>query len=414
MALVLCLAAPVLGLASCGHRADATTVLRGAVGVTIVSPDGVPHPAVNGEHLHVGETVRTTTSDTALVTGRRVTTLGPATAVAIADRSHYLLDGGTVVLDQRKGPSARVDAGPVTVDHVGATAVRIERGFAVRVAVFDGGSAAVSASERTVTVPALHEIDVPGASLPAAPAPLALRDDVLDQVAAPALVAEDVALDQRAAALDRPGGTVVPAALVRSLPAAPAATAPSERILPVAIARADRTAPLTVAYADATELRSGGGSWAVVASLLDAKLAAVQRQLDDLLTTPPAGLTLPAGVTGNAGASAVAALLAAAAPGPSAAQTPGAGTGAGSPGPAGSPGGRPSAPVPAPTPTPTPTPAPLVQTLVSTVIGLLPHGGATTPTAPASPAPATPSPSPQPSAAGGLLGGVLGSLLGGG
>lgn len=403
--LAICLAGSATVLTACGHGpSDATTVLRGATGVTVISAAGAAHPGVDGEHLAVGETVRTTTTRSALVTGGRVTTLGPATAVDIADRSHYLLDVGTVVVDHRHGRDARVDAGPVTVEHIGATAVRIERGFAVRVAVFDGGPATVTASERSMTVPALHEIDAPGASLPTAPTPLALRDDALDTAAAPALVSADVTLDHRAAALDRVGGTAVPAALIRTLPAAPAATAVSERILPVAIARADRSATLPAAYARTAALRSDGGSWGVVAALVDAKIAAVQQQLDALLAGPALPLVLPVGTGGDGSAAAVTALLAAAAPAP-------AGT-------APEPGATGSAAKPvggaSPTPAPTPAPTPLVQNLVNTITGLLPlPTGAPIPP-PATAPPATPRPAPTPTASGGLLGGVLGSLLGAG
>lgn len=397
--LALCLVGAATPLAACGHGpADATTVLRGASGVTVVTAAGVPHAGVDGERLTVGETVRTTTADSALVTGRRVTTLGPATTVGILDRSHYALDAGTVVVDHRHGPDARVDAGPVSVSGIGATAIRIERGFAVRVAVYDGGDATVSASERAATVPALHEVDVPGASLPAVPAPLALRDDALDRLAAPALVSADLVLDHRASALDRPGGAVVPAALVRTLPAAPAATEISERVLPVAIARADRGTPLADAYARAAQLRAEGGSWAVVAALMGTTADAVQQQLDALLAGPAEVLGLPAAVTANAGAAAVAVLLSVAAPATAAPSTAPAPPVTSSP-----PHGGGSAPAPAPVPSPTPTP--LVQTLIDTVTGLLPHGGTSTP------AP-TPTPTPAPTASGGLLGGVLGSLLG--
>jgi hypothetical protein len=400
--LAVVLVGSAASLSACGHGpSDATTVLRGAEGVTVVSADGAAHPGVDGERLVVGETVRTTTADSALVTGRRLTTLGPSTALEIAGRSHYLLDAGTLVLDHRHGPDARIDAGPVTVEHVGATAVRVERGFAVRVAVFDGGAAAVTASERSMTVAALHEVDVPGASLPAASAPLALRDDALDTAAAPALVTADRALDRRAAALDRADGSAVPTALIRTLPSAPPATAVSERVLPVAIARADHSATLTDAYARANALRRDGGSWGVVAALSDATLAAVQDQLDDLLAGPPSTLALPAGEIGTRGASGVAALLAAAAP-----NAPGAG-----PAPGTSP--QPVASTPAhgtgSAPAPTPTTTPLVQTLVNTITGLLPTGRSSAPPPSAS---VTPRPVPAPSTSGGLLGGVLGSLLG--
>lgn len=393
--LAVCLAGSAASLAGCGHGpSDATTVLRGDTGVTVVT-NGVSHAGVDGERLVIGESVRTTTADSALVTGGRVTLLGPSTALDIAGRSHYVVDAGTVVLDRRRGPDARVDAGPVTVERVGATAVRIERGFAVRVAVYDGGSAVVSASERSMTVPALHEIGVPGASLPSMPAPMALRDDALDTAAAPALVSADVTLDRRATAMDRAGGAAVAAALIRTLPAAPTATAVSERVLPVAIARADDSAPLTDAYARTTALRAGGGSWGVVAALVDAKIAAVQQQLDALLAGRTLALELPAGSGGDGGA-AVTALLAAAAPAPaSAAPEPGV------PSPMVSPEGG-----VIPTPSPTPPSPPLVQSLVNTITGLLPQ-----PSSSSAP-PEAPRPAPAPAASGGLLGGVLGSLLG--
>lgn len=394
-------------LAACGHGpSDATTTLRGAAGVTVVGPDGRAHPAVDGEHLLVGDTVETTTARSSLLTGGRVTTLGPATTLDLAGRSRYVLAAGEVVVDHRHGPDAEVAAGPVGVDDLGRTAVRIERGFAVRVAVYDGGSARVTAGQGSATVPSLHELDVPGASLPAAPTPLALRDDALDVTAAPVLVAADRVLTGRATDLDRAGA--VPAALVRMLPSAPPATPLSLRLLPVAIARADPSpgqGGVGPVYLRARQLRTDGGSWGVVAALIGAPVAGVQQQLDALLTRPGTGLALPAVAAGGGGAGAVAALLAAAAP-PAAGSVPTAPA-------AGVPTPTPSIPQPVTVPTrapvpPSPTPTPPVQSLLGTVLGLLPIG---TPT----PAPPTPGPTqPPPSSGGGLLGGVLGSLLGGG
>ncbi|HEY5336414.1 MAG TPA: hypothetical protein VIJ71_10405, partial [Mycobacteriales bacterium] len=168
-------------------------------------------------------------------------------------------------------------------------------------------------------------------------------------------------------------------------------------------ARADRSAPLAEAFAHTTELRSDGGSWGVVAALVDAKLAAVQQQLDALLASPARALALPAGTAVDGGGAAVSALLAAAAPAPAGtapafgrSSEPGASSQT-----APSDGGG--------APTPTPSSIPLVQTLVNTVTGLLPHPGSTP-----APSASTPRPAPSASAGGGLLGGVLGSLLGSG
>lgn len=404
-------ATAVPALAACGHGpSDATTTVRGAAGVTVVGPDGRAHPAVEGEHLLVGDTVETTTTASALLTGGRVTTLGPATTLDLAGRSHYVLAAGEVVVDHRHGPGADVVAGPVDVGDLGRTAVRIERGFAVRVAVYDGGSARVSAGEGSATVPALHEVDVPGASLPTAPAPLALRDDALDTAAAPALVAADRVLNGRAAALDR-AGAAVPAALVRVLPAAPPATPLSLRLLPVAIARADPAAGsgqggVGPVYVRARQLRTEGGSWGVVAALVGAPVAAVQQQLDALLTQPGTALTLPAVAAGSGGAAAVAAVLAAAAP-PATGSAPRPAPAPAAPTTAPSVGVPVSVPTKGPVP-PSPTPTPPVQSLLGTVLGLLPIG---------TPGPPSPSPAPgpgrsAPTPGGGLLGGVLGGLPG--
>jgi hypothetical protein len=306
--LALVLLGTASGLSACGHGpSDAVTTLRGAADVTVTTAAGVTAAAVDGERLAVGDVVRTAGSRTALLTGGRITTLGADTAVLIAARSRYVLSDGTLVLDRRDGAPATVDAGPVTVDQIGHTAVRVEEGFAVRVAVYDGGTAQVSASQRSVTVPALHEVDVAGTSLPTAVPPLALRDDALDAVADPDLVAGDIALVSRSAVLDSPAGaslsarladlvpTVLPAA---SVVAAQTSAPLSERVLPIAIARA-AGGDVASRFAQADALRAAGGSWAVVAGLVGAGVTAVENQISVLAAAVPSAGLPPVAVAGT-------------------------------------------------------------------------------------------------------------------
>jgi len=389
------------GLGACGpQRGDAVTVLTAASGAFVADPAGVEHPALEGERLRAGERVRSTTGRPVLGTGGRRTTLAPASALVLTAPSEYALSFGALVLDRRRGPAVVLHAGQVQISELGRTAVRVERGFSVRVAVYGGGGAAVRVAARGRALPALSEVIIPGASLPAQPAPLALRDDLLDVVADPPLVADDVALRRRADGLDGPGGAVVAtglrAALPRVLPAALVApngsAALSERVLPVAIATSARGSRPAQAYDTVRSIRSAGGSWGVIAALVGAPLGAVEGAITALADAVPA----PAGAD-PAGAAAAAA---GATPGaPAGAANAGGGGGplvlAGPRGAPGPPGSAPTASRSAAPATPGPS-------------------GAARPSAPPAPspslAPASPTPPPSPGASPNPIGQLLAPL----
>jgi hypothetical protein len=423
---VLVVALGLLGtstLAACGGSSSAGTTLRGAAGVTVVAADGSTHPGVNGEQLTAGESVRTTSSLAAVVTGGRVTTLGPSTSLDLLAPNALQLDQGTVVVDRRHGSDLTLTAGPVTVSDLGRTAVRVERGFAVRVAAYDGGDATLTAGQRSATLSALHEFDVPGSSLPATSTPLALRDDALDAIGSPDLVAVNEALVQRAAGLDAPSAAgaaaAVRSAVLHVLPAADTTVADtalplSERVLPVAIARADPGAAPAAAYSTVSTLRAEGGSWGVVAALVGASLANVQQQITDLIDTPidSAALTTPT-PTASAPADGLQVLLAAAAT-PSVVPTAPVATATTAA--AVTPSASPSATrTVTPTPTPTPTTTPLLTGLLGGVLGLLPHASTSSPSSTRSAAAkaevASPTPTPTPSSSVTTRAGLLSGLL---
>ncbi|HVV30161.1 MAG TPA: hypothetical protein VHC41_04715 [Mycobacteriales bacterium] len=397
------------GLGGCGGSvSDAVTELKTA-GATVVGPGGARHVGVAGERLLVGDSVIASESVAVLQTGGRVTTLAPRARLHLNGRSDYALVSGSVVVDRRRGPDLTLSAGPVTVQDIGRTAVRLQRAFSVRLAVYDGGNATVGAAERTLAVPALHQVVIPGDSLPSTVAPLALDDDQLDRAADPALVTADTALRNRAAGLDGPGGAPVSAALPAFVPTVlPAASvvaassAPlSERVLPIAIATA-APGDHVQAYDRTRALRGSGGSWGVVAALVGSPVAGVQRQITVIadsatVTGPPASAGPPAaaGVTEAGSPGSVQTLLtggvhttppaAPVTPVAGAAPAPGSGSSGGGSGGSGGSGGTGDGGVASPPPAAAPTPTP-TQGLVG---GLL--DGVT-----------------------GVLGGLVGGLLGGG
>lgn len=406
-AIVVCLA----GLGACSPQpSDAVTVLTGAAGAFVADAAGVEHPATEGEQLFAGARIRSTTGSPVLTTGGRRTTLGPASELQLQARSVYELLLGTVVIDRRRGPGVVLTAADVQISALGRTAVRVQRGFSVRVALYTGGSATIRVGGRSRTVPPLSELIVPGVSLPAAARPLALRDDALDQIADLGLVSEDRALRRRAAGLDGPGGAAVAvaldAALPRLLPSVPSVqaletkatagefAAPlSERVLPLAIATTARGSRPDQAYRSIRALRAAGGSWGVLAALASAPLGAVQDAITALIDTPggmaPDGTPLTARLVAaaNAGRSQASAI-------PASPAGPGGRSPSGTPAPAQLLPGRsapgpsaPGPPVPGPSVPGPPVPGPPVPGL--------PAPGPPAP-GPPGPVPIPPAPAPSP------------------
>lgn len=355
--------------------AEPTTVLT-ASDATIVSADGLrTRPAARGAVVAPGQSVHTGADGTAvLMTAGRRTYLAPESAYQVRSGVSGAVVTGTVVVDGRHGPAADLGVGTVSVAPHSDTAIRVERGFGVRVGVYAGSAGVRNDSGRTVDVPALHQVLAVGHGLPASPTALALVDDAIERAVVPQLVADDLQLGHTADALNSTGqgitlvrhavadglvpGTVVPAAFTSGTPAA-TPTPPSEVALPLAIASAAATehrsgGDVTQRLNAIRDWRAQGGSWGVVVRLAGTDLNATAAAIDRLLAASPGVVLLAAGP----GPAAPPAAPAAPTAGNRAPASTGTSTGTVSP-PA-------AAPRPAPSPAPTPNP---VQTITGTATG---------------------------------------------
>jgi hypothetical protein len=393
-----------VGLSGCGdHPAAATenTAVRDAV---VVAADGTTSAAHVGQRLRSGESLRTAAA--ALAAAGRPAKPGGAAILSTGGRQSYVgadtlysvrsdgaeLRRGAVIVDARRGPRASYDVGITSVALPKGSVVRIERTAAVRVGVLVGSVDLRSDDGGRLAVDRYHQAVIVGRVLPARATALTLTDDPAERQVVPDLVADDVALQGAARALDTsPDGAAIVAAATRIGYVAPASLSsgatvtnavattpqPSEVALPVAIARAARGTDAT-AVAQATRvalgLRKEKGSWGVVARLVGTTSGGVSNALDALLgTTPSGGPVGPVG--GQPGGGPVITL-------------PGGGSG-GSGTPSSNPTPRPSSGSPRPTATPSPSSSPGVVEQVEDVVGRL-----------------TPSPLPSLPAAP-LLGGLL-------
>lgn len=282
LVVVLGLAAGAAWLATSPGDLVRSTRVQSATSVVLVDAAGLEHTAHPGQLLDPGWQVRTGAGDgsAVLVTGSRRVVLGPAAAVTLQDAGHCTLLRGALVVDRRSGAPLSVRAGPVTVD-TERGAVRVERGFAVRVAAYRTGGGLVRTDSGALHVAALQEAEVAGGALPRAPRPLRLRDD-LDRQADLGLAELDRALVGLAAQVDADTASPV---VLRAGPGAP----PSEVALAAAIALAAHR-PVSAAALP----RQDEASWGVVAAMLHVDAAAVARALQTLPAPPDSLLGLAA------------------------------------------------------------------------------------------------------------------------
>jgi hypothetical protein len=280
-------------VSGCGQSlAEAATVLRAPVAVTVVHADGRSAAGVDGMHLGAGDVVRTGPAGRAeLITRSRQVYVGSAAAVQVVNGAADRLRAGALVVDAEHGPGLDVQVGVLGVDVPAGSAVRAERSSLVRVGALSGPADVSNAEGRRASVAALHQVIVAGDSLPDATTPLQLTDDDGEARAVPDLVRDDVALGSLAAGINDTGAStvhVVDAALHTTL-TAPAGTRRSERLLPALIAAAGPAAGRLLRYERARTLRAAGGSWGVVAHLLGVRAAAVQTALAAFEQSQPRG-----------------------------------------------------------------------------------------------------------------------------
>ncbi len=265
-------------LTACSSSVSDEDVRLVGVRDAYVRSGATERPAAEGEKLAKGDRVRTAEGGAVTLTVRdRKVTLGGDTHVAVPDGATVELARGALLVDRRRGPGLTVRAGDATVDEVGEGALRIERSLSVAVSALSADARVRTATGDSLDLDALYSVVAAGRALPGAGLPLNLRHDAWERSVVPDLLADDDRLNDLADGLQGPGAPVVPATF---RPVAGVRT--SEVLLAEAIARAARAD-----VAEPLALRRGGGSWGVVARLLDTDAARVATALTDVLSGAP-------------------------------------------------------------------------------------------------------------------------------
>lgn len=346
--------------------ADAPTVLVSSRVTDVVLADGSTQLLDDGEQVPRGATVRTGQGGTAMLRTRgRDVLLGASTSVTVVDGARQVLARGLVLVDATDAPGVTIDGQAADVAVADGGLTRLERGpAALRVAVFDG-RAKVRSSGRSGrrSVDRLFQVKVPYGGLAGTTTPLVLTNDDWEQRYALDLVQDDRDLRALATGLDGAGdqGALVLQTVPASVRTDAGGGAPrSESLIPYLLATNATEGGRTVEqrYDTARGYRQDGGSWGVVAALVDAGADDAGRALDamlgpDLVALPDgSGQPDPSGVVGPGAAATTP-------PAPDETSRPG------SP-----PTRRPSS---SPSPTPSPTSEPdAVDELIDTVVDLLP------------------------------------------
>lgn len=291
LALVLLTAVGVAALRT--DTASADTVLARGSDARIALPDGTSRPAVEGERVPPGATVTTGRTGARLDTRGREVHLGGGTAVTVVDGLRQVLRRGFALVDASgDAPGAEVQTPAAAVTTADDSLARIDAGPLVRVGVLRGDAAAVRATGRRATtrVPTYFQVQVAGGGLPGAPSPYVLTPgDGYERDLATELVRADEDLTALASRLDSDGGAgaAVQAALRSDVPAGPAlapGTPTSEGTLGYLIATAARGGDvLADRYTRVRELRAAGGSWGIVAAIVEAEVGQVGAALGALL-----------------------------------------------------------------------------------------------------------------------------------
>ena len=378
-----------------GGTASADTVLARGAGAVLELPDGTERPAVEGETVPRGATLRAGVTGARLDTRDREVHLGGATAVTVVDGASQELREGFVLVDAADAPGLELRTGGALVTVEDDSLVRVDGGGLARVGVLRGEPAQVRPAGRSAAteVPTYFSVQVPTGGTPSSAVPFALTPgDAYERLLAAELVMADADLTALGSQLDAGGtaGRTVLAALNRAVPTEQAPVLPvaatagtpapaGERALGFLVAAAaGGDDPLPTRYADVRELRGRGGSWGVVAAIVAAPVDRVGSALSGLLD--PQAVPVVAGQPLDVGA-----LL-------DGLVEPGAAGAPGAPGPAGDPaapgqadapdgpaaptdpGGDPGTGTPPlveePPPVPLPT-TPVVEEVVDTVLDLL-------------------------------------------
>jgi hypothetical protein len=349
--------------------------------------------------------VRTGRSGSAqLATRGREVYLGASAALSVVDGDHQQLRTGRAVIDAIRGPGLQLALAGDQVVVPTSSATEAQRSVSVQVGSLSGPAQVISASSQRLTIPGLAQAVIDGDALPSTTTPLHLNDDAGEAAAVPALVNDDLALNELAKGINSSGRSTAGAietAWTGTTSAMPPSTASSERVLPMVIANATHGDGGTQKrYDRIVRWRRAGGSWGVVAALLNTDAGAVEAVFDSLQRHQPGGRigTVSVQALANAPVGAARSGHKTASGSQSGSGSTGGGSGTGHPTapPSGSGGHHGGSPTPSPTPTPDPVKSVVgtVTGVLGTVVGLLPVKVPTKPV-------------PLPTPTGGLLGGLL-------
>ena len=392
--------------------ANADTLLVSGADAVLVLADGTTSRAVVGEVVPRGATLQAGGTGAVLATLDRRVHLGQATTVTVVDGDSQILRDGFVFVDATEGPGVAMTTEAAAITTRDDSLVRVDAGPLLRVGVFAGPAASVRAEGRRAAtdVPRYYQVQVAQAGLPGEPTPLLLTGDRYERDLARDLYDADRDLNALADRLGTAGqaGPVVlsvrTAALTGPETAAVAGMPVNDRALIFLIATAlGGDDPLADRDARVAALRTAGGSWGVVAAIVETSpndVSAVLGRL--LLPVVPVLASAPLVLSGLTEPSTT----------PASAPSSGSATGTAGPSSNGSngsapvPGGasEPTAPsdslpetmplpdpdpLPDPMPSPPPSPPPSgvtpVDLVVDTVIGILTPEPEPEPTSPATP-----------------------------
>lgn len=269
-----------------GSTAAADTVLVAGADAVLELEDGSTRPAVEGERVPRGATVRAGRTGAELDTRGRRVLLGADTAVTVVDGARQVLRGGFVLVDSSDAPGLELQGSAATVTTAEGSLVRVDGGSLTRVGVLRGGAADVRAAGRRASaeVPTYYQVQVATGGLPGSTTPFVLTPgDAYERRLAGDLVGADEDLTALGSRLDAGGeaGRVVLAAVTEELTDRSAPEAPLA-FLVASAARADDD-DLPARFAKVSRLRAEGGSWGVVAAIVSAPVGGVSAALDALL-----------------------------------------------------------------------------------------------------------------------------------
>lgn len=284
--------------------AGAQTVLLRGTDAILTLAGGERRAAVEGEAVPVGATVLAGRGGAVLATAQREVHLYPATDVTVLDGLRQVLGAGSVIIDASAAPGMDLATTAAAVTARDGALVRVDGGPLTRVGVLRTGDADQSGAEVRATgrraptqVEQYYQVQVANGGLPGSTTPLLLTGDDYELALARDLVLADRMLNDIGRRLVGTGieGGVVLAALRTAVPnvGVTAANSPdTERALGYLVATAARAAGRSEAerFDRVRELRSAGGSWGVVAALVDATVDGVGARLEQLLA--PSALVL--------------------------------------------------------------------------------------------------------------------------